>query len=107
MRFRSALLLSLGALLAASNIGASGEDASRAVRCPAYAEHVRAAKTYLEHADRANASAELRLAEDALRECELDEEEETVLAAWTRPTPAAGDSPRVAWREMEEGPAGI
>jgi hypothetical protein len=83
--FGSALLAILGVLLAASAPGAS-EDASRAARCPAYADHVRAAKTYLEHADRANAAAELRLAEDALRECDLDDEDDTALAAWTRPT---------------------
>jgi hypothetical protein len=81
---RSTFFVSLGVLLAASTVGAAEEDASRAARCPAYAEHVRAAKTYLEHADRVNAAAELSLAEDALRECDLDEQEETALAAWTQ-----------------------
>jgi hypothetical protein len=87
--FRSTLFVSLGVLLAASILGAAEEDASRAARCPAYAEHVRAAETYLQHADRANAAAELSLAEDALRECDLDEVE-TGLAAWTRLALRAG-----------------
>jgi hypothetical protein len=81
---RSALSFALVVLLTASTLGAAEEESTRAVRCPAYAEHVRAAKTYLAHSDRANAAAELRLAEDALRECDLDDEEETALAAWTR-----------------------
>jgi len=79
--FRTALFVLFGVLLAASTLGAAEEDATRAARCPAYAEHVRAAKTYLEHSDRANAAAELRLAEDPLRECDFDDEEETALAA--------------------------
>jgi hypothetical protein len=78
---RSALFVFFGVLLAASTLGAAEEDATRAARCPAYAEHVRAAKTYLEHSDRANAAAGLRLAEDALRECDFDDEEETALAS--------------------------
>ena len=82
---RSAFCFALGVLLTSSTLGAAEEDAIRAVRCPAYAEHVRAANSYLAHSDRANAAAELRLAENALRECDLDDEEETTLAAWIRP----------------------
>ena len=86
---RSALFVFFSVLLAASTLGAAEEDATRAARCPAYAEHVRAAKMYLEHSDRANAAAELRLAEDALRECDFDDEEETALAGSFRARNAA------------------
>ncbi len=67
--------------LAATPVGAAEGSEPVAAHCPAYADHLRAAKAYLENADRGNATAELRLARDALRACAREDDEETALAA--------------------------
>ena|ERR1051326_2047137 len=86
-------------ILAFAFIGPSAaysEEQERAVaECPAYADHLRSARAYLEHSDRSNALAELRRARESLEACQNAQADETALAACATSirTGSAGSAP--------------
>jgi hypothetical protein len=74
------VIIAATALLAP--LAARSEDSDSAMaECPGYADHLRNAQAYLEHADRQNALAELKRARDSLSTCDTAQADETALAA--------------------------
>jgi hypothetical protein len=74
--------VTIAAAVLLSPLAARSEGPDRAMtECPGYADHLRNARAYLEHADRQNALAELKRARDSLSACDTAQADETALAA--------------------------
>ena len=90
MSLRKGILVA--SIVAFASIGPSAahsEEQERAVtECPAYADHLRSARAYLEHSDRSSALAELRRARESLETCQNAQADETALAACATSTRA-------------------